>query len=151
MKKKLGLSQLKAWESFIIRQSVVIKSIEKDLENQKDALPLHWYDVLLVINHSKNKKLRLNEIADKIVTSRSALTRSVEKLAKKGLLTKEKCGDDKRGQFASITESGKQALKKTWVYYRQAIQSHFGYFFNSTEAKNLERLLNKIPAPRLEE
>lgn len=60
------------------------------------------------------KRLRLNEIADLIITSRSALTRSVEKLEKAGLIKKYKCKEDGRGLYATITTKGHRLLKEAW-------------------------------------
>ncbi|MEK2645988.1 MarR family winged helix-turn-helix transcriptional regulator [Bdellovibrio sp. BCCA] len=146
MDDKNSANQLKAWEMLISRHSLVLRKIEKDLEQRKGVLPLHWYDVLLVLYRSPEQRLRLSEIADRIVTSRSALTRSVEKLEQEGLLTKEVCAEDKRGQYAHITSAGKKALKETWVYYKAAIEEHFGQYFTNTEAKEFQRLLEKLPS-----
>jgi len=149
MEKKLGSEQLKAWEAFITRQSLVLGQIEKALENEPKALPLHLYDVLLVLRHAPQGKMRLSDIADRIVTSRSALTRSVEKLEKMEFLTKEKAKEDGRGLYAEITTTGKAAQKETWLLYREAIQSFFGKYLTVADAKQVTEILLKIPNHRI--
>lgn len=144
MDQKLGSKQLKAWEIFITRQASVLRKIEQDLENREGVLPLHWYDVLLVLSHAENGKLRFNEIADQIVTSRSALSRSIEKLELQGYVKREKAPEDARGQYAMITEKGRSAQKASWVHYRASIQKHFGRFLTTEDAINLELILDKI-------
>lgn len=144
MGKKLGLDQHRAWAIFITRHSKVFGRIEKSLENRKGLLPLHLYDVLLALKNTPNQKLRLSEIADQIVTSRSALSRSVEKLDKLGLLKKTKAQEDGRGQFAEITQKGLKAMSDTWPHYESAIQEHFGQHLNNEEAKSLIEILKKL-------
>jgi len=145
MEKKLGKSQLDAWELFITRQSLVLGQIERSLDSQEAAVPLHWYDVLLVLKSAPEGKMRLAEIAERIVTSRSALTRSIDKIEAAGLIRKVKAKEDGRGLYAVITESGRKAQKETWVYYQQAIQEYFGKFFTEREADQLASLLANIP------
>lgn len=142
---KLGQNQVKAWETFITRQASVIRKIESSLEKNPLALPLHWYDVLLVLSRTKDEKLKLSEIAERMVTSKSALSRSLNKLEKRNLLSKEKCSEDGRVQYAQITSLGKISLKKSWVIYQRAIQENFGQYISDKEANTLVEILQKIP------
>lgn len=140
---KLGLSQLKAWECLVTTHSRLLGKIERQMD-LNSPIPLHWYDVLLVLNRSKEKRARLSDIADQIITSRSALTRSVEKLEKAGLLKKIRCEDDKRGQFAEITPEGQKALKQSWKHYRDLIHNEFGKLLSQKESHDLIYLLSKL-------
>lgn len=114
----------------------------------QSPIPLHWYDVLLVLSRSKDKRARLSDIAESIITSRSALTRSVEKLEQAGYLKKIRCDDDKRGQFAELTPSGFTVLKEAWRHYRSFIQNEFGRHLTINESVELVRLLNKVETSR---
>lgn len=144
MSNKLGPEQHKAWAIFITRHSKVFNRIEEAVARQKNSLALHLYDVLLALKNTPKQRLRLSEIADRIVTSRSALSRSVQKLEKMGYLEREKCEDDGRGQFAVLTHTGLKVLNLTWPHYETAIQENFGISFTAAEAKELSRLLLKL-------
>lgn len=144
MRQKLGTDQHQAWAILITKHSRVFRAIERELENKTGLLPLHFYDVLLALKNSPHRKLRLSEIADAIVTSRSALSRSVEKLAKLGLLKKEKDQIDGRGQYAEITQKGLSALAATWPFYEAAIQEHFGQHLTQDDSKQLVKILHKL-------
>lgn len=146
MRKSLGPEQHKAWAYFITRHSKVFSRIERDLEGKSGILPLHQYDILLALKNADEGKLRLSEIADAIVTSRSALSRSVEKLEKLGLLVKEKVLDDGRGQFAKLTAAGRRALANTWPAYEQAIEEHFGQFLKNDDCRALIAILKNLDA-----
>ena len=129
----------------LTRQPHVLRKIEQRLSKEENVLPLHWYDVLVVLNRAPQKRMRLSEIADRIVTSRSALTRSVEKIEAAGYLIKESADEDLRGQYAVITREGIEAMKATWTHYRKAIRENFSQYLSDKEAESLERLLRKIP------
>lgn len=144
MGKRLGSDQHTAWYMFITRHSKVFRLIEKELEDKEGLLPLHLYDVLLPLKKSPDRRLRLSELAEEIVTSRSALSRSVEKLAKLGFLKKEKAMEDGRGQWAEITDKGLKALTATWPSYEAAIQEHFGQFLTADDSKKLTEILKKL-------
>lgn len=144
MRKKLGPAQHKAWAYLITRHSKIFGRIERALESNKALLPLHHYDVLLALKNSSDKKLRLIDVAEEIVTSKSALSRSVEKLEKLGFLIKEKSPDDGRSQFAAITPKGLKALADTWPHYEAAIEEYFGRFLTAQEAKQLTEIMHKF-------
>ena len=145
MGKKLGLDQHTAWATFITRHAKVFRLIEKELENKEGLLPLHLYDVLLPLKKSPDNRMRLNELAEETVTSKSALSRAVDKLEKLQYLKKEKDAEDGRGQWATITSKGLKALETTWPHYEAAIHKHFGQYLTSDDAKKLTEIIRKLP------
>lgn len=147
MSKSLEFSQFKAWEVFITRHSKIIRSIEKHLEQHKEAIPLHWYDILFVLSRSQDRMRRMSDIADMTITSRSALTRAVDKLVDEGYVKKHKCDKDGRGLYAALTPEGLKALKRTWPLYKKAIHEHFGKHLSTTDAKTLIRILSPLTEP----
>ena len=144
MSTKLGTSQLAAWTSLVARYAKVLSLIERDLLAHAGALPLHLYDVLFALKNAPAGKLRMGEIADEIAVSRSALSRSVDKLESLGLIAREKCEGDGRGQFAAITKQGRSAQAKTWPIYEASIQAHFGQHLTASEADALVKILRKL-------
>jgi DNA-binding MarR family transcriptional regulator len=148
MSTKLGLSQLKAWSSLLVGHARIFQKIEREFDAEKGVVPFHWYDVLFILNQQKEKQMRLSELAETIVTSKSALTRSIDKMEEAGLVKKVQCAEDKRGQYAVMTAKGHAALKVSWPHYRTAIYNHFGKYLTGTEARELERLLTKVSGPQ---
>jgi DNA-binding MarR family transcriptional regulator len=112
----------------------VVARIEEDLKEEGE-ISLTWYDVLLSLENAPENRLRMSEIADRIVLSRSALTRSVDKLEAEGYLRRERCSHDERGAYAVLTKKGSGALAEARPVYWAGIKKYFasnsdgrGYF-----------------------
>jgi DNA-binding MarR family transcriptional regulator len=144
MRTKLGLSQLRAWGSFIVSHARVYNEIERRMARAEGVLPYHWYDVLFVLNTSKDKRMRMSELASLIVTSKSALTRSVDKMIDQGLMKKVPCKADGRVLYATMTAKGHAALRKSWPVYRAHVHELFGQYLSSEDARELMRILMKL-------
>lgn len=127
----------------MVTHNRINRALEKKMEAES-PLPMHWYDIMLVINRAPGKRARNCDIAETIVTSRSALSRSIDKLEKAGLLKLEACASDGRVQYASLTKKGYETFKKAWGYYRVFLQEEFGRFLGKEDARRLTALLTKL-------
>tara|TARA_Y100000590_G_scaffold404165_1_gene491447 strand:- start:6 stop:452 length:447 start_codon:yes stop_codon:yes gene_type:complete len=143
MKRKITESQIDTWGKLLRIHSNSTVAIESAL-SQNEQISLIWYDVLLVVSKAPKKKLRFAEIADRIVLTRSGLSRCIANLEKKGYLKREKCEEDKRGAFAILTNKGKKALKSAWPIYRNKISETFIDRLNGEEIKQLDEIFDKI-------
>lgn len=147
MPKELDDLHLSAWRSFITAHARLIDRIDGELAAAK-CLPLHWYDVLIELYEAPDHKLRLSELAEKVVLSRSGLTRLVDKLEAAGYLRREPSPTDRRGAFAVITDKGQAALKAAWPVYARGIAAYFASHLNDAEARLLrdafDRILNHL-------
>ncbi len=132
-----------AWGYLLRLQAEVVSRIEADLKEQGE-ISLTWYDVLLTLDNSPEKRLRMSEIADRIVLSRSALTRSVDRLEKEGFLKREQCGHDARGAYAVLTKKGQTALSKARPVYWAGIKKYFADSLPDADISSLDRIFEKI-------
>lgn len=99
---------------------------------------------LFKISDAPEQKLRLHELAQTVLLSRSNVTRLVNRLEKTGLLQREQCDSDRRGAFAAISNKGLTVLKQMWVVYEAAILKYFACHLDTAEAKLLIKLLNRM-------
>ena len=106
---RLTPEELAAWRGFLQAHSELTHQLDAELRAEHD-LPLTSYEVLLSLNDSPNGRLRMAELADSVLLSRSGLTRLVDRLEKRGLVSREACPDDARGFFAVITAPGREAF-----------------------------------------
>lgn len=132
-----------AWRKFLSAHVVLIEQIEQDLADA-NLPPLTWYDILFAISETPERKIRLYELAQTILLSRSNVTRLVTRLEKAGLLTREQCDRDRRGAFAAISTKGLTTLEQMWVAYEAAILKYFARHFDAAEAKLFIKFLNRM-------
>lgn len=89
-------------------------------------------------------RLRMHELAAKVVLSRSGLTRLVDRLEKEGFLFREPDPTDRREAFAVLTEQGRDALRKSWPVYARGISEHFTRHLGDEEARTLVEIFTRF-------
>ncbi len=134
---------LRAWRHFITAHALLIDRLNRDLM-EAELIPLNWYDVLIELAEAPDHRLRMSDLADNVVLSRSGLTRLVDKLEKAGLLLRESAEQDRRGAFAVITEAGLQALRTAWRVYGAGIEQHFAQYLTDDEAQRFGDALARM-------
>jgi DNA-binding MarR family transcriptional regulator len=113
-----------AWRALLLAQDAVLRAIEEDLD-RAGQISLSWYDVLLELNAAPERRLRMAELAGRVVLSRSRVSRLIDELAERGLVEREPDPDDGRACLAVITRSGRDALRKAAPVYLGGIERHF--------------------------
>ncbi len=141
----LSPAQLKTWRTFITTHATVIDQIERELAEAKQ-LPLSSYDVLLALVEAPNRRLRMHELAQAVVLSRSGLTRLVDRLAQEGLLRRDRNGSDRRAIYAVLTLKGFRAFRRAWPIYAQGIVKHFIQHLTEEDMATLTRMLERVLA-----
>lgn len=141
--KKLADHQLAAWRLFLTLHRRLVDAIDRDLQ-QAGRLPLFSYDVLIELQEAPDHRLRMAELADRVVLSRSGLTRLVDRLEREGYLARDQVGGDRRGTYAVITDQGVRALREAWPIYARGIQRYFADALTLEEARMLAALLEKV-------
>lgn len=134
---------LAAWRTFLKAHATIIDQIERDLVTARRP-PLSTYDVLIELYEAPEQRLRMHELAERVVLSRSGLTRLVDRLEAEGLLTRDRSGKDRRGAYAVITEQGIEALHQTWPTYAKGIAEYFAQWLTLDEAQFLESAFDRI-------
>lgn len=139
----LDETRLAAWRAFLTAHAAAIGAIERDLASA-GLIPLAWYDILVPLSESADGRLRLHELADRVVLSRSGLTRMVDRLERAGLLRREPCPDDRRGAFAVLTDEGEATLRRIWPTYARGIAAHFARHLSDDEMRTVTAALGRV-------
>ncbi len=103
----LSADELAAWRGFLRVHSELTQRLDAELRAEHD-LPLTSYEVLLFLNDSPEGGLRMSELADSVLLSRSGLTRLVDRLQQRGLVARADSPEDGRGCLAVITDAGRE-------------------------------------------
>ena len=133
----------RAWIQLHRTHRQLLEAVAAELKSH-DLPPLDWYDVLLELRRAESTGLRQFEIGEKILLSKHNLSRLIDRLQNQGLVVREICEEDGRGNRIKITAQGEQVLKQTWPVYGQAIQRQIGDRLSQKETAQLAELLNKL-------
>lgn len=141
---------LAAWRAFLNAHAVAISRIDEQLAREQQ-LALTAYDVLVALLEAPGRRLRMQELARAVVLSKSGLTRRVDRLEAEGLLVRERCGADRRGAYAVLTERGVEALRRAWPVYARGISKYFVNHLSEEEKEVLASALERVYTNALEE
>lgn len=136
-------ARLAAWRALLNAHAAAVGAIERDLA-ATGQMPLLWYDVLVALSEAPAERLRMHELAERVILSRSGLTRLVDRLEEAGLLCRAACPSDRRGAFAVLTEAGREALRRTWPAYARGIEAHFARYLSPSDAAAVTRALAPV-------
>ena len=145
MSERAGLTDLEmaAWRSFLEAHRRVVEVLEAELRDQEE-LPLGWYDVLVQLSESPTRSLRMQELADAVLLSKSGLTRLVDRMEANELVRRVPCADDGRGIMAQLTDTGMARLRDAAPTHVAGVRAHFADLLRPGEAAVLAQALSRI-------
>ncbi len=133
---------LEAWRSLLRAHATLMRQLDTDLE-RKTGLALADFDVLAQLALAQGE-LRMTELADRALISRSGMSRRVARLANQGLVRRAKADTDGRGVVVAITETGIARLAQTAPVHLREVSKLFVEQLDDQELALLERALNKV-------
>jgi DNA-binding MarR family transcriptional regulator len=136
---------LAAWRSLLQAHAALTELLERELVTER-GLPLSRYEVLLYLAESPDGRLRMQELAEQVLLSKSGLTRLVDRMEAAGLVRRERCPDDRRGAYAVLTDHGRAVLRRAAPVHLRGIQEHFGRHVGEDEARALSGALGRVAA-----
>lgn len=131
------------WRSFLMAYNTVMKQLEAELD-QAQGMPLHHYDVLVHLAEAPGHRVRMADLADRVLLSRSGLTRLVDRLEREGLACREACTSDGRGMYAVLTDAGLQRLREASVAHLDGVRRHFTDVLSDAELAELGELMQRL-------
>src|SRR4051794_26588949 len=138
-----------AWGALLRVHAAVVPVLDQRLVSEV-GMPLRFYDVLLELAVAPGRRLRMTELSERVVLSRTRVSRLVDEMATAGLVLREQNPDDKRSAYATLTELGLQRYRQAAPTYLAGIEEHFAQELSDRELKlvasALERVLAKAPA-----
>ena len=140
---RLDATQLGAWRSFLRVHAQLTRTLESELVASHD-LPLPSYEVLLHLAEAPSRRLRMTELADRVLLSRSVLTRLVDRLERDGLVERASCPNDARGTHAVLTDAGLNRLRDAAPTHLRGVAEHVIDRLTTEEVAQLKALMDKL-------
>ena len=131
-----------AWRSLLRANATLMRQLETDLE-QQTGLALADYDVLAQLAIADGE-LRMTDLANRALISRSGMTRRVARLVDEGMVRRSEANADRRGVMVALTDAGIARLSETAPAHARGIAEYFVSRLDDQELAVLERALDKV-------
>jgi DNA-binding MarR family transcriptional regulator len=133
---------LVAWRVFFECALALPDILDAELQ-AAGGLSFRWYDVLVHLEESGGGA-PMTEIANRILASKSGLTRVIDRMEDAGLVRRERPPDDRRVVLVSMTPEGDAALQASRAIHRDGIRRHFTEHLGADDLADLQRMLEKV-------
>ena len=140
---ELTTTELGAWRGLLRVHTALVRELDADLTAAHE-LPLSSYDVLIYLESAPGKRLRMAELADSVLLSRSGVTRLVDRLERDGLIVRDTCTSDGRGCFAVLTEAGEALLARARPTHLDGVRERFLRHFSEGELQLLATYWERV-------
>ncbi len=139
----LGPKELAAWRAFLRAHSWLTRELDAELV-EAHGLQLTSYEVLLFLSESPHGRMRMSDLAEGVLLSRSGLSRLVDRLEREGFLERVRCEEDARGLYAAITEKGRRLFSEARRTHLEGVRQRFLRHFSEDELAALGELLERV-------
>ncbi|WP_344589977.1 MarR family winged helix-turn-helix transcriptional regulator [Actinomadura vinacea] len=139
----ISAEELTVWRAMLRTQVRISRRLQADLLAGHD-LALASYDVLTRLGEEPGGRLRMNDLADRVLLSRSGLTRLVDRLQREGLVERESCDSDARGLYAVITPRGRTRLAEAGPTYRRGVRDYVLSRLDEADLRALALIMSKL-------
>jgi DNA-binding MarR family transcriptional regulator len=135
--------RLGAWRSFIHAHARLLRRLDEELQAEH-GLSLAEYDALLQLVNAPGRRLRMSVLAERVLLSRSGITRLVDRLVASGMVERSACVTDARGAEAALTDRGHALLRAASRTHLDGVQRYFLGLLPDADRDVIERGCNDI-------
>src|ERR671918_2076718 len=137
-----GQRGLEAWRALLRAHATLIRELATELA-MKTRLPLGDFDVLAQLAQAGGE-LRMTDLATRAFSSRSAMTRRVDRMIDEGLVRRSKSESDGRGVIIEVTETGLARLTGAVPVHLEGVSRLFLERLDDEDLAVLERALDRV-------
>lgn len=132
----LSDTEQRAWRSYLESTKVLFDALDRQL--QRDAgLPHAYFEILVRLSEADGRAMRMSELADRTLSSRSRLSHAVARLEERGWVTRAECATDRRGQVATLTAAGFEVLAAAAPGHVETVR---GFVIDALTPEQLDQL-----------
>ena len=138
----LNAAEMKAWRRYIIASRRLLEALDADLEDHE--LSMADYEVLAQLSDAPERKMRMSELADVAMLSRSRLSHRIKVMEKAGWVKREPCPVDKRGYFAVMTAKGWKAIVAAAPDHVESVRVRFLAHLRKEDQRVLSEIFERV-------
>jgi len=133
---------MKAWRSYIIASRRLLDALDADLEGHD--LSMADYEVLAQLSDAPDRKMRMSELAELAMVSKSRLSHRMKVMEKAGWVRREECESDRRGSYAVMTDQGWKAIVKAAPSHVASVRNRLMDHLTVKDQEDLAKIFNRL-------
>jgi DNA-binding MarR family transcriptional regulator len=141
----LADAEMRAWLALLRSHAAITRRLDGELIG-RHGLTLNDYDVLVQLAFAPERRLRMSELADRILLTRSGMTRRADRLERQGLVQRTTCPDDARGAYLELTDPGADLLAAARSTHLAGVREMFTSRLDDRDLEELARILEPVAA-----
>ncbi|MET7466604.1 MarR family transcriptional regulator [Nonomuraea sp. NPDC005501] len=138
----LSPAEQRAWRTQLALHKLLMHRLDREL--QAHSLSVNDYEILVNLSESSGRRMRMSDLADATIQSRSRLSHQISRMEAKGLVAREECRDDRRGTFAVLTDEGWDTIQRVAPDHVAGVREHFIDRLTDEQLDALERAYRPI-------
>lgn len=135
--------RIEPWRAFLQAHARVTRRLDEELRAEHD-LSLAEYDALLTIAGAPDRRIRMRQLADRVILSKSGVTRLIDRLVLDGLVQRDACLSDARGAEAVLTAAGLDRLRRASRTHLRGIDEHFLAAVDDADLSVIQRSMRAV-------
>jgi DNA-binding MarR family transcriptional regulator len=140
--KKSSGPSLTPWHAYITATRAVTAALDEDLS--AFGVTLADFELLARLGQAPDRRMRMSELAQIAMVSRSRLSHRIKVLAEQGWVDRVRCSEDKRGLFAVLTSRGEKKVLEIAPTYRASVKKRLLSHLSAAEQKQVEKIFSKV-------
>src|SRR5437868_5308325 len=132
----LTATEQRAWRAHLAVHKLLSHRLDRELHEH--GLSLNDYEILVNLSESPGRRMRMSDLADATIQSRSRLSHQISRMEAAGLVSRESCRDDRRGTFAVLTDHGWAVTQQVAPHHVDSVREHFVDRLTNDQLKALE-------------
>ncbi|MDP9844981.1 MarR family winged helix-turn-helix transcriptional regulator [Streptosporangium lutulentum] len=126
----------RVWRTHLAAHKLLDHRLDREL--QPFGLSVNDYEILVNLSETPGHRIRMSDLADATIQSRSRLSHQISRMEAAGLVARETCEDDRRGTFAVLTEHGWATIQKVAPHHVASVRQHFIDLLTDDQLHELE-------------
>ncbi|MGR7025727.1 MarR family winged helix-turn-helix transcriptional regulator [Geodermatophilus sp. URMC 62] len=119
----LDAEEQRAWRAWLYSTQLLHDRLEREL-TRATGIPHAYYEILVQLSETPGRQMRMSELADRCLSSRSRLSHAVSRLEERGWVRRQECAEDGRGLLAVLTDDGFTALEAAAPVHVEGVRTH---------------------------
>jgi DNA-binding MarR family transcriptional regulator len=135
----LDVDEQRAWRAWLYSAQLLQDRLDREL-TRETGISHAYYEILVALSETDGRRMRMSELADSCLSSRSRLSHAVARLEERGWVRREVCPEDGRGQLAVLTDEGFAALEAAAPVHVESVRAHLFDQLTQQQVENMRDL-----------